>query len=352
MGTRPNFMKVAPVVRALDAVLDLEQVLVHTGQHYDPGMSDAFFNDLDLPDPDHYLGVGSGTHTQQTARVMTGLEAVLVEERPNVVVVPGDVNSTLAAALTAAQAGIAVAHLEAGLRSRDHSMPEERNRILTDHAAELLLTPSRDADENLRAEGIDERRIAFVGNTMIDSLRTFESAAGDLDVGGEIGVEHFLLVTLHRPGLVDHPERFRPVMEALEQVAEERPVVYPIHPRSRQGLEDSGWRPNRVRLLKPLGYLRFLSLLLSADAVLTDSGGIQEETTVLGIPCFTLRANTERPITVQLGTNTVLGVGDSVVESLPRILSGFPLRQPVELERWDGRAAERVRDAILSRFCS
>jgi UDP-N-acetylglucosamine 2-epimerase (non-hydrolysing) len=350
VGTRPNFMKVSPVMRALEGVPDVRQVLVHTGQHYDPRLSDAFFADLDMPAPDHFLRVGSGTHAKQTAGVMLSLEPVLFEESPDLVLVPGDVNSTLAAALTAAKVGVPVAHLEAGLRSRDRAMPEEHNRVLTDHLAEVLLTPSLTADENLLAEGVDERRIAFVGNTMIDSLRTYETAARELDVAAEMGVEGFLLVTLHRPGLVDHPERFAPVMEALELIAEERPVIYPIHPRSRRGLEEAGWRPRRIQLVEPLGYLRFLSLLTAADAVLTDSGGIQEETTVLGIPCFTLRANTERPITVERGTNTVLGVGNSAVERLQDLVDGTPVRRPVELEGWDGRAAERVRDVLLSRF--
>jgi UDP-N-acetylglucosamine 2-epimerase (non-hydrolysing) len=345
-------MKVAPVMRALENDSEVQQVLVHTGQHYDPSMSDAFLQDLHLPAPNHHLGVGSGTHAEQTARVMLGLEPVLIEEGPDLVLVPGDVNSTLAAALTATQAGVPVTHLEAGLRSWDRAMPEEHNRVLTDRLAELLLTPSRDADRNLMAEGIDERRIAFVGNTMIDSLRSYEPIARELDVAGELGVEGFVLVTLHRPGLVDRPDRFRPVMEALERIAEERPVVYPMHPRSRQRLQETGWRARRVRLLEPLGYLRFLSLLTAADAVLTDSGGIQEETTVLGIPCFTLRANTERPITVEQGTNTVLGVGDAAIEELERLIGAAQASQPAELEGWDGRAAARVRHVILSRFKS
>jgi UDP-N-acetylglucosamine 2-epimerase (non-hydrolysing) len=349
VGTRPNFMKVAPVMRALTDAPEVRQLLVHTGQHYDSRMSDAFFEDLDMPTPDHFLGVGSGTHSEQTARVMLGLEPVLLREAPDLVVVPGDVNSTLAAALAAAQIGIPVAHLEAGLRSRDRTMPEEHNRVLTDHLADVLLTPSPDADTNLLAEGIDGRRISFVGNTMIDSLRAYEQAARELDVAAELGVKDFLLVTLHRPGLVDHPDRLRPVMDALERIAEQRPVVFPIHPRTRQRLDDASWRPTRVRLLEPLGYLRFLSLLTAAGAVLTDSGGIQEETTVLGIPCFTLRANTERPVTVERGTNTIVGVGDAAVRKLRGLVGANAPHDPVEVEGWDGRAAERVRDVIVAR---
>jgi UDP-N-acetylglucosamine 2-epimerase (non-hydrolysing) len=349
VGTRPNFMKVAPVMGALRDVPDLRQVLVHTGQHYDASMSDTFLEDLDLPRPDHFLGAGSGTHAEQTARVMIALEPVLAAESPDLVLVAGDVNSTLAAALTAAKVGIPVAHLEAGLRSWDRSMPEEHNRVLTDHLAELLLTPTRSADENLVNEGIARDKIKFVGNTMIDSLRAHEAAARDLGVAAELEVEDFLLVTLHRPALVDHPARFEPVLKTLEEIAQDRPVIYPIHPRSHQRLEETGWQPQRVRLLQPQSYLRFLSLLLDAHAVVTDSGGIQEETTVLGIPCFTLRDNTERPITVKLGTNTVLGIDGAGLRKLLDLLHGSRPSEPVAIEGWDGRAALRVKDAITSR---
>jgi UDP-N-acetylglucosamine 2-epimerase (non-hydrolysing) len=348
VGTRPNFMKVAPVMRALGDVPDLQQVLVHTGQHYDARMSDAFLQDLDLPRPDHFLGAGSGTHAEQTARVMIALEPVLAGESPDLVLVPGDVNSTLAAALTAAKVGMPVAHLEAGLRSWDRSMPEEHNRVLTDHLAELLLTPTRVADENLVNEGIAPDKIAFVGNTMIDSLRTHEATARRLNVPAELEIEDYVLVTLHRPGLVDRPDRFQPVLEALEEIAESRAVVYPIHPRSRRRLKEAGWRPRRLRLLEPQSYLRFLALMLDAYAVVTDSGGIQEETTVLGVPCFTLRENTERPITIERGTNTLLGVGDHALERLVGAINGSHKRQPFEPEGWDGLAAERVRHAITS----
>jgi UDP-N-acetylglucosamine 2-epimerase (non-hydrolysing) len=348
VGTRPNFMKVAPVMRALRDVPDLQQVLVHTGQHYDRRMSDTFLEDLDLPRPNHFLGVGSGTHAEQTARVMVALEPVLAAEAPDLVLVPGDVNSTLAAALTAAKVGIPVAHLEAGLRSWDRSMPEEHNRVLTDHLAELLLTPTRSADENLVNEGIARDRIKFVGNTMIDSLRAHEAAARCLNVTAELQLDEYVLVTLHRPGLVDHPDRFEPVLETLEEIAQTRAVVYPIHPRSRRRLKEAGWSPRRLRLLEPQSYLRFLALMLDAYAVVTDSGGIQEETTVLGVPCFTLRENTERPITIERGTNTLLGVGDHAVERLVGAINGSHKRQPFEPEGWDGLAAGRVRKAITS----
>jgi UDP-N-acetylglucosamine 2-epimerase (non-hydrolysing) len=352
VGTRPNFMKVAPVIAALDGRADVEQLLVHTGQHYDHALSDAFFDDLEMPYPDHFLAVGSGTHGEQTARVILALEPLLAEEQPDALLVPGDVNSTLAGALTAVKLDIPVAHLEAGLRSRDRSMPEEHNRVATDHLSDLLLTPSPDADENLLAEAVPAERIARVGNVMIDSLRRHEQAAAALNVAAaELGAEDYLLVTLHRPALVDVPERLIEVMEVLEELARDRPVVFPVHPRTAARLENAGFRPERVSLIAPQGYLRFLSLELGAAAVLTDSGGIQEETTVLGIPCFTLRANTERPITVTQGTNRVLGVGADALAELGAALSaGLPPRNPVMPEGWDGRAGERVADALVARY--
>jgi UDP-N-acetylglucosamine 2-epimerase (non-hydrolysing) len=353
VGTRPNFMKVAPVIAALQELDGVEQRLVHTGQHYDSRMSDVFFEDLSLPYPDHFLGVGSGTHAEQTARVMLALEPVLTDEAPDVTIVPGDVNSTVAAAMTAVKLRLPVAHLEAGLRSWDRSMPEEHNRVVTDHVADLLLTPSRDANANLVAETIPEDRIAFVGNTMIDSLRRYERQAREKDVARrDYGVEGHLLITLHRPGLVDHPDRFLPVMNLLDAVATERPVLFPIHPRSRTMLDAEGWRPRHLRLLEPHGYLRFLSLLTSASAVLTDSGGIQEEATVLGVPCFTLRANTERPITVTEGTNRVLGVGDPALEAFAEAMASPLEARPGIPEKWDGRAGERVARVLVDRFGS
>jgi UDP-N-acetylglucosamine 2-epimerase (non-hydrolysing) len=351
VGTRPNFMKIAPLMAALDGKPGVEQRLVHTAQHYDRGMSGVFFEEMDLPHPDHFLGVGSGTHGEQAAKVIVGTERVVTEQRPDVVVVPGDVNSTMGAAIAAAKLEVPVAHLEAGLRSYDRSMPEEHNRVIADHLAELLLTPSRDADENLAAEGIPRARITFVGNVMIDSLRRYEARARQLDVGfRELGVKEHLLVTLHRPSLVDAPECLLGVMEALERIAENRPVVFPVHPRTRAMLADQSWRGRRVHLLEPQGYLRFLSLMLRASAVLTDSGGIQEETAVLGVPCFTLRTTTERPITVREGTNRVLGTGAEALALLEELLPSAVPGPGREIEGWDGKAAVRAADALLDRF--
>jgi len=351
VGTRPNFMKIAPVMTALDRVKDVAQVLVHTGQHYDASLSGAFFEDLDLPAPTHFLGVGSGSHSEQAARVMLALEPVLAAEAPDAVLVPGDVNSSVAAALTAAKEGWPVVHLEAGLRSGDRTMPEELNRIVIDHLTDLLLTPSRDADSNLESEGIPRERIAFVGNVMIDTLRRYEERAREMDLARtEEGLEDYVLVTLHRPALVDDPERMVEVMTVLEECAERLGVIFPVHPRTARALASVGWRPDRVRLLEPQGYLRFLSLEASASAVVTDSGGVQEETTVLGVPCFTLRTTTERPITVTEGTNRILGTGAAALEALRRALDDLPSVRPSEPEGWDGRAASRVAQALVERY--
>lgn len=353
VGARPNFMKIAPLMRCLQERGSVEQLLIHTGQHYDPTLSDAFFEDLDLPYPDHFLGVGSGSHAEQTARVLLALEPVLAQERPDVVVVPGDVNSTMAAAVTAVKLHIPIAHLEAGLRSGDRSMPEEHNRVVTDHLADVLLTPSRDADENLVAEGIAEERIVFVGNAMIDSLRHHEGQARALDVARrEFGVDAPLLVTLHRPGLVDHRERLLETMRMLEEVAAFRTVLFPVHPRTAHMLRAADWAPLRVRLIEPQGYLRFLSLLCSAAAVLTDSGGVQEETTALGVPCFTLRGSTERPITVSEGTNTLLGVGTDALDRFRSAMEGDLEAQDRRAvpEGWEGKAGERCAAALLRRY--
>src|SRR5215217_7077220 len=315
VGARPNFMKVAPIVSAMkERPARFMPLVVHTGQHYDAAMSDSFFRDLDLPQPDTHLGVGSGSHAAQTAAVMERFEPVVLQEKPDWVLVVGDVNSTIACALVCVKLGIKVAHVEAGLRSRDRSMPEEINRLLTDQIADLLFTPSPDADENLIAEGIPRERIRFVGNVMIDSLQKNLERARELRTREELGLAgvDYALLTLHRPSNVDLRESFERILAALEVIASRLPIVFPVHPRTRKtiaelGLSDRVDSIKNLRIVDPLGYLDFLSLSSSARFVLTDSGGIQEETTALGIPCLTLRENTERPITVEMGTNVVVG---------------------------------------------
>jgi UDP-N-acetylglucosamine 2-epimerase (non-hydrolysing) len=346
LGTRPNFVKMAPVIAATRERFGAESsAVVHTGQHYDRAMSDVFFEELGVPEPDHMLGVGSGSHAEQTARVLERLEPVLREHRPDLVLVPGDVNSTLAAALCAERLGIPVAHIESGLRSFDRTMPEEINRILTDHVSDLLFLHSAEAEDNLRAEGVAEDRYRFVGNTMIDTLVALEERFRARGAAAAAGVEpgSYLLVTLHRPALVDGPLLSEAIV-ALDRVSEHMPVVFPIHPRTRKMLGDGA--PERVTLIDPVGYLDFLSLEADAGAVLTDSGGIQEETTYLGVPCFTLRDNTERPVTVRAGTNMLLGLRPERIAEIPALLATAPDRRPQAPEKWDGRAAVRVADDI------
>lgn len=355
VGARPNFMKAAPVLRAGRAVRGLEQVLVHTGQHYDRAMSDTFFQDLDLPAADENLGVGSGTHAEQTARIMLGFEPVLDRHRPDWVVVYGDVNSTIACALVAVKKGIQVAHVEAGLRSRDRAMPEEVNRLLTDQIAHLLLTPSRDGDTNLRAEGIPDTRIRFVGNVMVDTLLHLRERARARRMPDELGVagHDYAFVTLHRPSNVDESQPLRELLGAIDDLAERMPVLFAVHPRTRKRISEFGMDGlvRRARLLDPLGYLETVSLLDQATVVLTDSGGLQEETTVLGVPCLTARPNTERPVTITEGTNRLVPsdrarIGAAVAEVLAARASGaFRSCQP---EGWDGRAAERVIMALTN----
>jgi UDP-N-acetylglucosamine 2-epimerase (non-hydrolysing) len=344
VGTRPNFVKTAPVIAALRARIPQgRHAVVHTGQHYDRLMSEVFLEELGVPAPDHMLEVGSGSHAQQTARVMERLEPVLTEERPDLVVVPGDVNSTVAAALTAAKLQIPVAHIEAGLRSFDRTMPEELNRIVTDQLAEELFIHSPEANDNLHAEGIPAERIHLVGNTMIDTLVALESRFRAAGAAGRLGVQagDFVLVTLHRPALVDGPLLAETIGQ-LAALAREIPVVFPVHPRTRSMMEAINSEHPGLLLCEPLGYLDFLSLLADARAVLTDSGGIQEETTYLGIPCFTLRANTERPITLTAGTNTLLGLDPAAIAQIPLALAQRPARPPEPPPLWDGRAAERI----------
>jgi UDP-N-acetylglucosamine 2-epimerase (non-hydrolysing) len=347
-GTRPNFVKTAPVIAALRARIPAgRHTIVHTGQHYDRLMSEIFLEELGVPAPDHMLEVGSGSHAQQTARVMERLEPVLEEERPDLVIVPGDVNSTVAAALTAAKLQIPVAHIEAGLRSFDRTMPEELNRIVTDQLSDLLFIHSPEANDNLHAEGIPAERIHLVGNTMIDTLVALEDRFRAMGTASGLGVAPgaYALATLHRPALVDGP-LLPQAIEQLAALAREMPVVFPVHPRTRSMMEAVDAEHPGLLLCDPLGYLDFLSLLADAGAVLTDSGGIQEETTYLGIPCFTLRANTERPITITAGTNTLLGLDPTAIAQIPAALAQRPAAKPNPPPLWDGQAAERIADAV------
>lgn len=356
VGARPNFMKVAPIVEEMKRrEREFAPLIVHTGQHYDAGMSDAFFRDLELPEPDVYLGVGSGTHAAQTAAVMASFEPVVVLERPDWVLVVGDVNSTLACALVCAKLGIKVAHVEAGLRSRDRAMPEEINRLVTDQISDLLFTTSEDADHNLLAEGIPRERIRFVGNIMIDSLLRGLERAARSTIRETLGVagQDYAVVTLHRPSNVDSREKLSEILGALEEISKRVPVVFPVHPRTRKtmaefGFSESTYRNSNLHLLDPLGYLDFLSLFSGARLVLTDSGGIQEETTALGIPCLTLRENTERPVTIEIGTNKLVGSdGQRIVEAAVSILDGLSAKPGRVPALWDGHTAERIVSSML-----
>jgi UDP-N-acetylglucosamine 2-epimerase (non-hydrolysing) len=353
VGTRPNMMKIAPIAAELARRGDeFEHVLVHTGQHYDREMSEIFLEELGVGEPDYLLSVGSGSHAQQTAAVMERLEPVLLEAEPDVVLVPGDVNSTLAAALTAAKLVLPIGHVEAGLRSFDRTMPEEINRLVADQLSQLLFIHSPEARDNLLAEGVAEADIHDVGNTMIDTL----VAMGErIEARGaperyELNRGSYLVVTLHRPSLVDGP-LLADAMAQLAALSADWPVVFPVHPRTRAALEamelDVG--SGRLRLIEPVGYIEFLSLVEGSAGALTDSGGIQEETTFLGLPCFTLRANTERPITVEMGTNVLLGLAPERIAEVPALLAearGKPARVP---PLWDGKAAARIAD-VLERF--
>jgi UDP-N-acetylglucosamine 2-epimerase (non-hydrolysing) len=352
VGTRPNFVKMAPLAQALTRDTSFEHVLVHTGQHYDFQMSSVFFEELELPTPDVYLGVGSGSHTMQTARVLSGLEPVLDARRPDVVLVPGDVNSTLAAALAAHQSGFPVGHVEAGLRSFDRTMPEEINRIVTDQLSDLLFIHSPEARDHLIAERRPAEGIHAVGNTMIDTLVQLRSAFSQRAAAAAFGLDprRYVLVTLHRPALVDGPE-LEAALEALVTLADELPVMFPIHPRTRARIAALPSAPSHpeLRLIEPLGYLDFLSLLETAAAVLTDSGGVQEESTYLGVPCFTLRENTERPVTIHQGTNQLLGLNPRRITEIPDLLSQArtPAAPPAG---WDGQATSRILAVLRDSF--
>jgi len=343
VGARPNFMKAAPLLRALGQFPQLRQTLVHTGQHYDAAMSEVFFRQLEMPEPNVNLAVGSASQALQTAEVMLRFEPVLLEFKPDWVVVYGDVNSTLAAALVASKLAIPVAHVEAGLRSRDRTMPEEINRVLTDQVSDLLFTPSADADDNLRQEGIDTTRIHRVGNVMIDTLvRLLPHATLPREIAGS---ERFVLVTLHRPGNVDDLPWLREMLAALIEVSRTAPVVFPVHPRTAKSLaQNNAAHPQtqNLRLLPPLPYLEFLALQQHAQVVITDSGGIQEETSYLGVPCLTVRENTERPITLTEGTNTLVGRDiRRLRHELERALAA-PRQNPRPIPLWDGHAADRI----------
>jgi UDP-N-acetylglucosamine 2-epimerase (non-hydrolysing) len=351
VGARPNFMKIAPIVEAMQQTPSIDHLLLHTGQHYDEGMSDVFFRDLGIPQPDIHLGVGSGSHAQQTARVMIEFEKVCLEQKPELIVVVGDVNSTMACTIVAAKLMISVAHVEAGLRSFDRAMPEEINRLVTDALADLLFTTSRDADENLKKEGVDPKKIHFVGNVMIDTLMKQRARAAELNVPARLGVDsgRYALVTLHRPSNVDDPTVLAEILEALAQIGRTMPVIFPIHPRTRKRVEEFGLSLAGVRTVEPLGYLEFLNLMSTAGVVLTDSGGLQEETTILRVPCLTLRHNTERPVTIDQGTNIMVGpVKARILSAFQRIVNGdWKPSGPPEL--WDGSAARRIVDVIVRR---
>jgi UDP-N-acetylglucosamine 2-epimerase (non-hydrolysing) len=359
VGARPNFMKMAPIIEAMDRHPGrFRHRLVHTGQHYDTRMSESFFVDLGMPKPDIDLEVGSGSHAEQTARVMVEFEKVCLRERPDLVVVVGDVNSTMACTITAKKLGIRVAHVEAGLRSRDMSMPEEINRLCTDVLCDYLFTTDHFANDNLRAEGIPSSRIFFVGNVMIDTMVKHKELARGLRLADRWGLagRKYATVTLHRPSNVDDAATLRGILEALQEVAREIPIVFPMHPRTRKMIEQFGLgaycssaaKPEGLWTTEPVGYLDLLHLNMHAAMVITDSGGLQEETTALGVPCITLRHNTERPITSEVGTNVVVGNSrDAILDQAFKVLRGDVPRGRVP-QKWDGRAAERIVEILAS----
>jgi len=353
VGARPNFMKIAPIMREMAKYPKIfEQVLVHTGQHYDENMSQVFFDELDLPRPDVNLNVGSGTHAVQTAQIMERFEPVLLKHKTDCVLVPGDVNSTIACALVSSKLGVKIAHVEAGLRSFDRSMPEEINRILTDQISDLLLTPSRDADENLLREGIAPEKIHFVGNVMIDSLVRLLPKAEDRwgSLKKQYNLDRYILVTLHRPSNVDNSGTLIEIMSALAEISRKMPVLFPVHPRTRNRISklNLNYNSSQMTLTDPMGYLDFLAMQMHAVALITDSGGIQEETSYLGVPCLTVRENTERPITITQGTNRLVASRrDNLVQVLEEVLSltNIPKRKP---ELWDGMTAGRILQILRS----
>lgn len=359
VGARPNFMKMAPIIEAMNKYPDkIHHKLVHTGQHYDEKMSKSFFHDLGMPRPDVDLEVGSGSHAEQTARIMVEFEKVCLRENPDLVIVVGDVNSTMACTITAKKLGIKVAHVEAGLRSRDMGMPEEINRLCTDVLCDYLFTTDHFADENLQAEGVAKEKIHFVGNVMIDTLLKHKEIAGQLGFAEKLGLTPggYATLTLHRPSNVDDKDTLTGILDALQEIAAEIPIVFPIHPRTRKMAEQfglshyftTGKRVEGMWLTEPLGYLEFLSLNMHARLVLTDSGGLQEETTVLGVPCITMRNSTERPITCEVGTNFIVGNERAKIIEVARGILGGSIPSGKIPEKWDGKAAERIVDILVS----
>ena len=354
MGARPNFIKIAPIAKAFKKYKkEVKHLICHTGQHFDQRMSEVFFDQLQMPRPDFYLGVGGGSHAEQTARIMLGLEQVLSEECPDLVIVPGDVNSTLAAALVASKMSIPIAHVEAGLRSFDKTVPEEINRIVTDVVSDYLFVTEHSGISNLRDEGMDESKIHFVGNTMIDTLDAHYEAIEACNISAVMGLTQgkYILSTFHRPSNVDEPDALRELMETLSRLAKERTLVFPVHPRTRKNIKKYGLDKKIHKgliITEPLGYIEFLSLMRYAELVITDSGGIQEETTYMGVQCITVRKNTERPVTIDVGTNHLVGtIMEKVEKTAMDILGGTtkPGRIP---ELWDGKAARRIVEIIVT----
>jgi UDP-N-acetylglucosamine 2-epimerase (non-hydrolysing) len=357
VGTRPNFMKIAPILEAMKPYPNFNPILVHTGQHYDYQMSGVFFKELEIPEPDVYLGVGSASHSVQTAKIMIEFEQTVLEHQPDLVLVVGDVNSTMAAALVAAKLHVPIAHVEAGIRSFDREMPEEINRIVTDAIADYLFPPSNFGRENLLKEGVSAEQIFVVGDTMIDTLFKFRPRAEQTPILAELGLapSTYALMTLHRPANVDIKEHLSAILDAIEQIQGRLPIVFPIHPRTKSRLESFGFNDrvasmSNLRIIEPVGYCAFLNLMIHAHFVLTDSGGMQEETTVLGVPCLTLRDTTERPETVEEGTNTLVGDDtDLIVAESLKILDGKG-KTGTYPEIWDGRAAERIVEVLNRAF--
>ncbi len=354
VGARPNFMKIAPIHRAFLSYQNIEHMIIHTGQHYDKEMSDTFFNDLDMPHPDRFLGVGSGSHAEQTAKIMIALEKAFEELKPDLILVAGDVNSTIAAALTAVKMGIKVAHIEAGLRSFDRTMPEEINRIATDAICDYCFVTEKSGYENLIKEGFHENKIYFVGNTMIDSQKYALNKLYKSNIIKNLGLDKgvYILVTIHRPSNVDKKDQLQGLINVFNNVSKYRKIVFPVHPRTKKNIQNFGLNElidtnENLIFINPVGYIDFLNLMLNSDFVITDSGGIQEETTALGIPCITIRTTTERPITTELGTNILIQPEPYIIlQTINQFLEGKRPKKKAEIPLWDGNAAIRIAEII------